>query len=356
MTTGAQHRVPAERWGELPDGAAVYCHTIGGGDLPELRVLDLGATVVSLRAFAPDAQGARPNVVLGHPGLAGYLTAPTPYFGAVVGRYANRIAGSRFDLDGVTYPVAANEGDNCLHGGPGGFHTRVWTVTDAGHDSLRLQLVSPDGDQGFPGELTTTVTYRVTANSVQIDITASTTAPTVVNVTNHAYWNLSGEGEGSVDTHLLTVDADGYLPIDEQSIPLAGPDPVAGTALDLRAAPTIGAVTRLDEEQTANTLGLDHCLLIRGDGLRRAARLEDPATGRVLEVHSDQPGLQVYTGNYLDGSIVGTSGRRYRQGDGIALETQNLPDAPNRDWDWAPSPVLRPGDEYTSTTQWRLAE
>ncbi len=352
MTGGAQHPVSPEAWGELPDGVAVHCHTLGGEERPQLRVLDLGATVVSLRAFEPDPQGGRPNVVLGHPGLAGYTTTPTPYFGAVVGRYANRIAGSRFDLHGVTYTVAANEGDNCLHGGPGGFHTRVWTVTDAGPDSLTLRLVSPDGDQGFPGELTTTVTYRVTPSSVEIDITASTTAPTVVNVTNHAYWNLSGEGAGSVDTHLLTLDADEYLPIDEHSIPLAGPDPVAGTALDLRTAREIGAVTRLDEAQTATTHGLDHCFLVRGDGLRRAARLEHPSSGRVLEVHSDQPGLQVYTGNYLDGSIVGTSGRRYRQGDGIALETQRLPDAPNRSW--LPSPVLEPDHTYHSTTQWRF--
>lgn len=343
----------AEVAGRLGDGSPVQVHTIGGHGRPELRILDLGATIASLRAFEPDARGSRPNVVLGHPSLAGYTTNPTPYFGAVVGRYANRIAGSRFELDGVTHTVAANEGDNCLHGGPGGFHSRVWRVTDAGPDNLSLELTSPDGDQGFPGELTTTVTYRVTPSSVLVDITASTTAPTVVNLTNHTYWNLSGEGHGTVDAHLLTVDADEYLPIDEQSIPLAGPAPVAGTGLDLRSAREIGAVARLDEAQTATTRGLDHCFLGSGDGLRRVARLEDPVTGRVLEVHTDQPGLQVYTGNYLDGSIVGTSGHRYRQGDGIALETQNLPDAPNRDW--APSPVLSPGEVYASTTEWRFA-
>jgi len=353
--SGSTGPLEPERWGSLPDGTAVHCHSVGGDDRPLVRVLDLGATVASLQVFEPDARGSRPDVVLGHLGLAGYTAEPTPYFGAVVGRYANRIAGSRFDLHGVTHTVTANEGGNCLHGGPGGFHSRVWTVTDAGPDSLTLQLVSPDGDQGFPGELTTTVTYRVTAASVHVDIAATTTAPTVVNVTNHTYWNLSGEGSGTVDTHLLTVDADEYLPIDAESIPLpSGPAPVAGTALDLRRATAIGAVARLDDPQTATTTGLDHCLLIRGDGLRRAARVEDPATGRVLEVHSDQPGLQVYTGNYLDGSIVGTSGRRYRQGDGIALETQRLPDAPNRSWQ--PSPVLEPNHTYHSSTEWRFMQ
>jgi aldose 1-epimerase len=327
-------------------------HTIGGGDLPELRVVELGATVVSLRAFSPDAEGHRPDVVLGHPDLAGYRARPTAYFGAVVGRYANRIAHSRFTLDGTTHLLPANEGDNCLHGGPEGFHARDWTVTEVTADGIRLELVSEDGDQGFPGRLTTTVTYRVTPTSVTVDITARTTAPTVVNITNHTYWNLAGEGSGSVDGHLLTVDADEYLPVDDDSIPLEGPEPVAGTALDLRRAEPIGAAVRRDDPQVGRTSGIDHCYLLRGTGMRRAARLEDPRTGRALEVHTDQPGLQVYTGNHLDGSVVGPSGRRYRQGDGVALETQRLPDAPNRAW--MPSPVLHPDDTYRSSTHWRF--
>jgi aldose 1-epimerase len=345
---------PAEVVGHLGDGSPVHAYTIGGPDRPQLRILDLGATVASLEAFSADAGGARPNIVLGHRDLAGYLTTPTPYFGATVGRYANRIAGSRFTLGDATHTLAPNEGDTCLHGGPGGFHSRVWTVLAAGPDVIALELVSADGDQGFPGELTAMVVYTVGESAVRIHYEASTTASTVVNLTKHTYWNLAGEGSGSVDRHRLTVDAERYLPIDAHSIPLAGPEPVDGTPMDLRDSVSIGDRVRAAHPQTATTRGIDHCFLISGDGTRRAARLEDPSTGRSLEVHTDQPGLQVYTGNYLDGSTLGTSGRRYRQGDGVALEAQRLPDAPNRDW--APAPTLAPGQLYTSTTEWRFSE
>ena len=344
----------AEVVGHLGDGSPVHAHTIGGPGRPQLRILDLGATVATLEAFSPDPDGTRSNIVLGHRELTGYTAAPTPYFGATIGRYANRIAASRFTLAGTTHALAPNEGDTCLHGGPGGFHSRVWTVLATGPDVIALELVSADGDQGFPGELTAMVVYTVTESAVRIHYEASTTASTVVNLTNHTYWNLTGEGSGTVDEHRLTVDADRYLPIDTHSIPLSGPEPVAGTPMDLRLGASIGAHVRAAHPQTTGTRGIDHCFLISGDGLRRAARLEDPSTGRSLEVHSDQPGLQVYTGNYLNGSTLGTSGRRYRQGDGVALETQGLPDAPNRDW--APSPTLSPGHLYTSTTEWRFSE
>lgn len=340
--------------GRLRDGAPVHAHTIGGPGRPQVRILDLGATVASLQAFDADSTGTRPNIVLGHRDLAGYATSPTPYFGATVGRYANRIAHSRFTLNGATHTLTANEGDTCLHGGPGGFHSRLWTVTHAGADSISLELVSADGDQGFPGELTATVTYTVTHLAVRVDLAATTTAPTVVNLSNHTYWNLAGEGSGSVDGHRLVVDAAQYLPIDGHSIPLAGPEPVAGTPLDLRLGSTIGASVRAVHPQTATTRGIDHCYLVDGDGMRRAARLEEPSSGRTMEVHTDQRALQVYTGNYLDGGTIGTSGRRYRQGDGVALETQDLPDAPNRDW--ARSPTLSPGQSYASVTEWRFSE
>ena len=256
----------AELVGHLADGTPVHAHTVAVAGGPELRVLELGATVASLHAFAPDADGIRPNVVLGHPDLAGYTAEPTPYFGAVVGRYANRIAGSRFTLGGTEHTLAANEGENCLHGGPGGFHSRVWEVTDAGADHLTLRLTSPDGDQGFPGELTAEVTYRVTATSVHVDLRATTVATTVVNLTNHAYWNLAGEGSGSADGHLLTVEADAYLPVDEQAIPLEHPADLAGTPLDLRSPTAVGHASRVAHEQTAITLGVDHCYLLRGEG------------------------------------------------------------------------------------------
>lgn len=343
-----------EQVGRLVDGSPVHAHTIGGPEQPQVRVLDLGATVTSLHAFSADATGRRPNVVLGHHNVSGYAATSPTYFGATVGRFANRIARSRFTLHGLPFDVLANEKDTCLHGGPGGFHSRLWTVTSADHDRVVLELVSADGDQGFPGELTATVAYTVTDLTVRIDLSATTTAPTVVNLTNHTYWNLAGEGEGSVDGHRLTVDAEYYLPIDDSSIPLDGPQTVAGTPLDLREGPTIGASVRAVHQQTSVTRGIDHCYLVAHEGMRRAARLEEPRSGRRLEVYTDQPALQVYTGNYLDGSTLGTSGRRYRQGDGVALETQNVPDAPNRDW--APSATLEPGQVYTSTTQWRFSE
>ena len=343
-----------EQVGRLADGSPVHAHTIGGPDQPKVRVLDLGATVASLHAFSADSTGHRPNVVLGHHDLGGYTATTPTYFGATVGRFANRLAHSRFTVHGATHHVLANEGATCLHGGPGGFHSRLWTVTSADRDSVVLELVSADGDQGFPGELTATVSYTVTDLTVRVDLSATTTAPTVVNLTNHTYWNLAGEGEGSVDGHRLTVDAEHYLPVDESSIPLDGPQPVEGTALDLREGVTIGASVRATHQQTSITRGIDHCYVVGNEGMRRAARLEEPRSGRQLEVHTDQPALQVYTGNYLDGGTVGTSGRRYRQGDGVALETQNVPDAPNRDW--APSPILEPGQVYTSTTEWRFSE
>lgn len=340
--------------GHLRDGSPVQAYTIGGAGGPRLRILDLGATVASLHAFSADSTGAQPNIVLGHRDLSGYTSTPTAYFGATVGRYANRIAHSRFTLHGVTYTLPPNERDTCLHGGPGGFHSRLWTVTHASPDSLGFELVSGDGDQGFPGELTATAMYTVDGSVVRVLLTATTTAPTVVNLTNHTYWNLAGEGSGSTDGHQLTVDAERYLPIDRHSIPLAGPERVTGTAFDLRHGISIGASVRAAHPQSAATRGIDHCYLIDKAGMRRAARLEEPRSGRCLEVYTDQPALQVYTGNYLDGSTLGTSGRRYRQGDGVALETQNLPDAPNRDW--APTPTLAPGQVYASATEWRFSE
>ncbi len=345
--------VTPARFGELPDGRPVTAYPLVGDDGTQLTVLDLGATVQRLRAFADGPGGAGGvDVVLGFPDLAGYLADPAPYFGAVVGRYANRLAGSSFVLDGQTHHVTSNEGATCLHGGPGGFHRQLWEVTAYADAAITLELVSPDGDQGFPGRLVATATYTVGPGLVTIDLAATTDAPTVVNLTNHAYFNLAGEGIGSVDGHLLTVDADAYLPIDDESIPVGHAADVQGTPFDLTLPVLVGDRARDPHEQIGAVGGIDHAFQLRGEGLRRAARLEDPASGRVLEVHTDQPALQVYTGNSLDGSIVGRGGSRYRQGDGIALETQRHPDAPNQPW--LPSAVLRPGETYRSVTQWRL--
>ena len=344
-------------FGVLPDGRSVTAYRLGHPGALQLTVLDLGAIIHRLELPGP---GGEPiNVALGLPSVPDYLDSDA-YFGAVVGRSANRIADSRFTLDGTSYQLAANEGRTCLHGGLDGFHTRRWEVlasprADVG-ERLALRLVSPDGDQGFPGRLEVIATYQVAGPVLTLDLQAVTDAPTVVNLTNHVYLNLAGEGRGSVDEHRLVVDADEYLPVDEHGIPLGSLAPVAGTPFDLREPRPVGAAARGDHEQVGLVGGIDHSFQLRGPaaggGLRRAAALSDPASGRGLELWTDQAALQVYTGNALSGDVVGTSGRRYRQGDGIALETQVHPDAMNHPR--LTSPVLRPGQRYAARTQWRF--
>jgi aldose 1-epimerase len=336
-------------FGVLPDGQAVTAYTIASPSGLAVRLLDLGATVQSLRV--PSAEGPL-EVVLGHDDVAGYLAPGGGFHGAVVGRYANRIAGSRFTLDGTVHTLAANEGPTCLHGGPAGFHRRRWTVSGHTDDTVIFELVSPDGDQGFPGELWARARYSVGDAGVLLELSAECDRPTVVSLTNHSYFNLGGVGAGTVDDHLLTVDADRYLPVDDRSIPLGYAADVAGTPFDLRVPARLGRRIRQPHPQLVQAKGFDHAYLVNGEGLRRAARLEHPASGRYLEVHTDQPSLQVYTGNALDGSAAGFGGVPLRQGDGIALETQRPPDAPNQPQ--LGSAVLRPGEQYQASTLWRL--
>ena len=325
-------------------------------------LLDLGAAVTEVRA--PDARGALANVVLAHRDLTGYRTN-APYFGVVVGRCANRIGGAAITLDGRRYELAANEGGNHLHGGPGGFHARAWTldagatVADDDRASVTLRLVSADGDQGFPGRLEAAVTVAWTARR-ELDLTfeARADAPTPVNLAHHGYWNLAGEGSGTVDDHRLTVRAEAYLPVDEEHLPTGELRPVAGSPFDLRGATRLGDVLRADDPQVAGAKGIDHCfVLARGDAandaLVEAAVVHDPASGRTLRVRTSEPGLQVYTGGYLDGALVGASGRRYRQGDGLALEPQRFPDALRHPH--FPSVVLRPGEVYRQRSVFALS-
>lgn len=320
---------------------------IGAPPGPVVEVLALGATVHRLEVTGGD--GVRRNVVLGHPSTADRL-AGSAYLGGTIGRYANRIARGRFPLDGREVAVGVQDRGNSLHGGPDGFDRRVWEVVEHGPESVVLTLVSPDGDQGFPGTLTARVAYRVAGDAVRVEMTATTDAPTVVNLTNHAYLNLDGEGAGTVDDHVLTVAADEYTPVDATGIPLGAHAPVAGTPFDLREATRLGTALRRDHPQLLAARGLDHNYVVRGTGLRRHATLASPRTGTTLELRSDQPGLQVYTGNALDGTLPSTGGGRYRQGDGIALEPQLFPDSPNRPaW---PSARLDPGGTYRSTIEW----
>ena len=323
-------------------------HVLGSRDRLQLEVLEYGATVH--RLLVPTRSGPR-NVVLGHATLEEYA-ASTAYLGATIGRYANRVAEGRFVLDGTEYTLETNENGNTLHGGLRGFDSRDWSVASVSEDAVTLTLTSPDGDQGFPGALDASVGYTVSGDEVRIDLSATTDAPTVVNLTNHTYFNLAGEASGSVDEHLLMVDADHYTPTDERLIPTGELAAVEGTPLDLREPTRIGDAVRRDHPDLRRARGIDHNFVVRGSGLREFATVR--GAGLTLAVSSDAPGVQVYTGNFLDGSMPGTTGSLYRQGDGLALEPQAFPDSPNQPT--FGSVVLRPGETYRRTIVWRLGE
>jgi aldose 1-epimerase len=351
----------SDLFGILEDGTAVERHVLRSDRL-EVGVLTYGGILQSVSA--PDRDGARADVVLGFSGLDDYVES-SPYFGALVGRYANRIAGGRFTLDGHAYELPANNGPNTLHGGPGGFAWQVWSVEESSATSLRLALESPDGDQGFPARLRVVVTYTLDGDRLRLDYAATNTEgdggpSTVVNLTNHAYFNLAGEGSGSVAEHELRVLAERYLPTDPTSIPLGDPVPVEGTPFDFRTPTAVGARWRTGDEQLALAGGYDHNLCLDGadggapvdGGLALAAAVREPGSGRLLEVWTDQPGVQVYSGNKLTGALRGKAGRLYRQGDALCLETQHWPDAPNRPA--YPSTVVRPGETFATSTVFRL--
>jgi aldose 1-epimerase len=366
---GGGGRGPAtsvEPFGKAPDGTPVERWTLSNGDVT-MRVLTWGGVIQTLEM--PDAHGDVDNVVLGFADLAGYVGDDDPYFGSLIGRYGNRIAGGSFTLDGTTYQLPVNNGPNTLHGGPTGFDDQVWEATDVTDDeeaALRLHLVSPDGDQGFPGTVTTTVTYRLDAESrLTVHYEATTDAPTVINLTQHTYWNLAGEGSGTILDHELQIDAAGFTPVDETLIPTGEIAPVEGTPFDFRGPTAIGARIRDDDQQLLYGQGYDHNWALdresngaregsdAEDPLEKAALLHDPHSGRTLTILTTEPGLQFYSGNFLDGTLVGTSGRIYRQSDGLALETQHFPDSPNQPS--FPSTELRPGEVYDSTTVFELS-
>lgn len=352
---------PPALFGRLPDGREAHRIVLGAAPGPVVHLLDLGATVQRLEVTG--AGGRRRNVVLGrrdvadHLGLGGRL-------GVTIGRYANRIAGGRLPLPGGEVALATGADGNSTHGGPEGFDRRLWSIEETGDDHAVLSLVSPDGDQGFPGTLHVKLTVEVgsepattpdetgEAGWVRLTYSATTDAPTVVNLTSHTYVRLDGPGRGT-DAHLLHVDADSYLPVDGSGIPLGDPAPVTGTPFDLRSPTPIGEATRTAHDQVVAAGGLDHCLVLNGTSGRPAASVTSLDSGLRAELWTDQPGVQVYSANKLDGSTRAADGTLLRAGDGIALEPQHLPDSPNHPrW---PSPRLDPGATYRHRSTWRFA-
>ena len=349
-------RIARDPFGTLPDGRAVERVVLRAADGFEARVITFGAALQAL--IVPDANGNCDDIVLGHDNLAGFV-AERRFFGASVGRYANRIANARFVLDGAEVRLAANDGPNALHGGFDGFDRRLWDITDVedgAEPGVTLAYTSAHGEEGYPGRLEVRITYRLTSPSeLSIIFTARTDRPTIVNLTNHSFFNLDGVAtDGGILDHRLTVAADRFLAIDPAAIPLPGPPrAVASTPFDFRQPTPVGARIRSENQQLMHGKGYDHTFCL--DNARRlafAARLEAPHSGRILELLTDQPGLQVYSGNYLDGSIRGKRGRLYRQSDAICLEPHIWPNAPNRS-DF-PSPRLAPDEVYRHHTIYRF--
>jgi aldose 1-epimerase len=330
------------------DKDTVEIYTLSNAHGIEARIMTYGASIVSLKT--PDRNGHLQNIVLGFDTLDPYL-AGVPYYGATVGRYANRIAQARFTLDGATYNLVANDGPNSLHGGARGFDKRVWKAATALSNSLMLTYVSAAGEEGYPGQLTAHVTYRLLEDdSLSIEYEATTSAPTPVNLTNHAYFNLSGDPTRSILEHKLTINADRFTPVNATLIPTGELRAVAGTPFDFRNEAVIGARIGADDAQLKAGRGYDHNWVLnaaQGNALRFAALLADPVSGRVLEVRTTQPGLQFYSGNFMNGKQAG-EGSVYGYRTGLCLETQHFPDSPNQPA--FPSTILRPGETYVQKT------
>ncbi|MCG5211806.1 aldose epimerase family protein [Streptosporangium sp. KLBMP 9127] len=335
----------SEDFGTTAAGERVERFLLDNGGGLRVRILTYGAVIQSIEV--PGASGDVADVVLGCETMPDYETR-SRYFGAVVGRYGNRIAGGRFTLDGVTYELARNQGTNSLHGGLRGFDKRVWTAEPTGDDVLTLSYVSPDGEEGYPGTLRASITYTVTlSGELRLDYRATTDAPTVLNLTNHSYFNLAGAGSGDILDHVVTLDADRYLPVDDSKIPTGELAPVAGTPFDFTRPHPAGERIGADDPQIRIGDGYDHCWVFNpGDGIK--ARVVHPGSGRTMEVLTTEPGVQFYTSNSLDPAAT-----PYGRHAALCLETQHFPDSPNQRS--FPSTVLRPGEEFSSTTTYRFS-
>ncbi len=359
--SGSSHAAEATRapFGATANGTPVEIVTLKGGHDITARIISYGATLQSLEI--PDRAGHAGDIVLGYSDLTGYLERPA-YFGATVGRYANRIAGAKFTLDGKTYTLAANNGPNALHGGIKGFDKVVWTIADLKSGpkaSVTLTYVSPDGEEGFPGTLRVSVTYELDDNRMLTTrYEATTDKPTIVNLTNHSLFNLAGVGANrSILGQRLMINAEAYSPVDSTLIPTGEQRRVTGTPFDFTKPYEIGARIRdASDAQIVIGRGYDHNFVLNGGVTstpKLAARMDDPVSGRVMELFTTEPGVQVYSGNFLDGTIVGKGNAVYRQGDGLALEPQKFPDSPNQPA--FPSARLDPGQTYRQTSFYRFS-
>ncbi len=335
------------------DGQPVTLFTLTNASGANVGIIEYGGIVVSLNV--PDRDGNLGDVVLGFDTLDAYV-ADTPYFGAITGRYANRIAGGKFEIDGAAYELPVNNGPNSLHGGIKGFDKVIWKGTPAeSGDGVSFAYVSQDGEEGYPGTLESTVTYTWTdSNELRIDYEASTDKPTVVNLTNHSYFNLKDGGASPILDHVLMINASNYTPVDATSIPLGEIASLDGSPLDFREPTAIGARIEAEDEQIGFGAGYDHNYVIDrdADGLALAATVSEPETGRVMDVLTAEPGVQFYSGNFLDGHHVGKGGVAHQRRSGFCLETQHYPDSPNQP-DF-PSTVLRPGETYKTSTVYKF--
>jgi len=343
-------------FGELPDGREVFQYTLTNRSGVMVQIINFGATVTSL--LVPDRNGERQDVVLGYDTLQEYIDG-TAYFGAIVGRYGNRIGKGQFRLDGQLYQLTINDGENHLHGGAVGFNKVLWDATvlgDSEEPSLQLQYVSPDGEEGYPGTVTLKVTYTLTGkNELRIDYEGTTDQTTILNPTHHSYFNLSGSFANTILGHQLTIEADGYTPVDEGLIPTGEIAAVENTPMDFRSAKEIGKHIEVQDEQLGYGKGYDHNWVLReGAGqIRKIAELYEPASGRLMTMYSDQPGLQFYSGNFLDGTAKGKNGIAYQHRTGLCLEAQAFPDTPNKPQ--FPSVTLKPGEVYRQTTIYQFS-
>lgn len=358
LLAGITPGITSQPFGKSPSGERVELFTLRNSKGGVARITNYGGTVVSLEM--PDRGGRLADVVLGFDNVKDYA-AKSPYFGALIGRYGNRIAGGRFALDGKTFQLARNDGPNHLHGGIKGFDKVVWAArpleTKSG-PALELKYQSKDGEEGYPGNLEVTALYTLTnKNELRLDFTATTDKPTIVNLTHHSYFNLAGEGNGTILDHVLTLYADRFTPVDKTLIPTGELRQVKGSPFDFTRPRAIGERINAQDEQISRGPGYDHNWVVNTPAvsfgpLRRAARVEHPASGRVMEVLTTQPGVQFYSGNFLDGTLTGKGGKKYPHRSGFCLEPQHFPDSPNHPA--FPGTVLRPGETYKSTIVYRF--